>query len=35
MIIQYNRERKIDIILIYSDIKRNKIIQIYELYKEL
>lgn len=35
MIIQYNRERKIDIILIYSDTKRNKIIRIYELYKEL
>lgn len=35
MIIQYNKERKIDIILIYSDAKRNKIIRIYELYKEL
>lgn len=32
MIIQYNRERKIRVILIYSDVKRNKIIRIYELY---
>lgn len=35
MIIQYNKEKKIDIILIYSDAKWNKIIRIYELYKEL
>lgn len=32
MIIQYNRERKTRVILIYSDAKRNKIIRMYELY---
>lgn len=35
MIIKCNTEEKIDIILIYNDAKRNKIVRVYELYKEL